>query len=114
MNIQTKRVIGFGIAHFLVLTVCFLTAFTLGMERFDKGDANESAMEYVSSTLTNILMSPGKFIWTSWASKNLHDIFEWILLIANSAVWGIAIAYVYGKINKPTSHSSMSLRGRTR
>ena len=43
MNIQAKRAVGFGIAHFLVLTVCFLVAFPLSMERFDKGGANESA-----------------------------------------------------------------------
>ena len=102
MNIQTKRAVGFSIAHFIVLIVCFMTAFTLGMERFDKGDAHESAVEYVTGSLTNILMSPGKYIWTPWASKNLHDVFEWMLLIANSALWGITIAYVYGRIKKST------------
>jgi len=102
MNIQAKRAVGFGIAHFLVLTVCFLAAFTLGMERFNEGDANEGAVEYVTGSLTNILMIPGKYIWTPWASKNLHNVFEWMLLIANSALWGITLAYVYGRIKKPT------------
>lgn len=102
MNIQAKRAVGFGIAHFLVLTVCFLVAFPLSMERFDKGDANESAVEYVTGSLTNILMIPGKYIWTRWASKNLHNAFEWMLLIANSALWGITLGYVCGKIKKAT------------
>ena len=102
MNIQTKRAFGFGIAHFLVLTLCFLITFPLSMERFDKGDANKSAVEYVTGSLTNILMMPGKYIWTPWASKNLHNAFEWMLLVANSALWGIAIAYVYGRIKKAT------------
>jgi len=102
MNIQTKRAIGFGIAHFIILIVCFLTAFTLGMERFDKGDANVSAVGYVTGSLTEILMSPGKYLWTSWASKNLHNAFEWMLLIANSALWGVALAYVFSKIKKAT------------
>ena len=102
MNIQAKRAVGFGIAHFLVLTVCFLTAFTLSMERFDKGDTNESAAEYVAGSLTNILMAPGMYIWTPWASKNLHNVFEWMLVIANSALWGITLAYVYGRIKKAT------------
>ena len=100
MNIQTKRARGFGIAHFLVLTVCFLTAFALSMERFDKGDAKESTAEYVAVSLTNILMAPGKYIWTPWASKNLHDAFEWLLVIANSALWGVTLAHVYGRIKK--------------
>ena len=102
MNTQSKRAVGFGIAHFLVLTVCFLAAFTLGMERFDKGDANDSSAEYVTESLTNILMIPGKYIWTPWASKNLHNAFEWTLLVANSALWGITLAYIYGRIKKAT------------
>jgi len=102
MNIQAKRAVGFGIAHFLVLTVCILIAFPLSMERFDKGDANESAVEYVTGSLTDILMIPGKYIWTPWASKNLHNAFEWMLLFANSALWGIVLACVYGRFKKAT------------
>ena len=102
MNVQTKRAVGFGIAHLLVLAACYSTAFTLGSERFDKGDANVSIVEYIAGSLTEILMSPGKYIWTSWASKNLHNAFEWMLLIANSALWCIALAYVFGKIKRAT------------
>jgi hypothetical protein len=102
MNIQAKIAVGFGVAHFLVLSVCFLMAFTLGMERFDKGDTNEGAVEYVAVSLANILMAPGMHLWTPWASKNLHDAFEWMLVVANSALWGITLAYVYGRIKKAT------------
>jgi hypothetical protein len=28
-------------AHFAIMTVCFVTAFTLGMNRFDAGDVGE-------------------------------------------------------------------------
>ena len=102
MNVQTKRAIGFGIAHFLVLAMCFLTTFTLSMERFDKYDSKVSAVEYVTGSLTEILMSPGRYIWTSWARNNLHNAFEWMLVIANSALWGVALAYVFGKIKRAT------------
>lgn len=102
MNIQIKRAVGFSIAHFLVLAVCFITAFTLSMERFDKGDVNESAVEYMTGSLANTLMAPVMYIWTSWASKNLHNAFEWILLIANSALWGVVLAYVFDKVKKAT------------
>ena len=70
--------------------------------RFDKIDAGESAVEYVTGSLASILMAPGKYIWTPWASKNLHDAFEWILVVANSTLWGIALAYVYGRIERAT------------
>lgn len=92
----------FGVAHFILLVACYLTTFTLSMERFDKDDANVSAVEYVTGSLADVLMSPGRYIWTSWASKNLHDAFEWILLIANSALWGVALAYVFGKFKRAT------------
>ncbi|MFT5286619.1 MAG: hypothetical protein ACI8TQ_002789 [Planctomycetota bacterium] len=100
MKIQTQRAIGFSVAHFLVLIVSAATAFSFGMERFDAGDARETAVEFVASALTKILMMPGRLIWTPWASKNVHDSLEWVLLLANSALWGIALAYVYGKIRK--------------
>ena len=102
MNIQAKRALGFGVAHFLVLSMCYVTAVALRMDRFDKDDLNEGAAEYVAASLANILMAPGKYIWTPWASKNLHDAFEWLLIIANSALWGVALAYVYGRLRKTT------------
>ena len=102
MNVQAKRAIWFGIAHLIVLVACYFAAFTLSMERFDKYDAQVSAVEYVSASLSEILMFPGRYIWTSWASKNLHNAFEWMLLIANSSLWGVALSYVFGKLKRAT------------
>jgi hypothetical protein len=102
MNIQTKRAAGFGIAHFILLVACYLTSFTLAMERFDAHDAKTSTVEYVTVAFTDVLMSPGKYLWSSWASKILHDGFEWVLLIASSALWGIALAYVFKKVERAT------------
>jgi hypothetical protein len=64
MNIQAKNTVGFGTAHFPVLPVCFLTSFIFGIERFDRGDTNEGAVEYVVVSLINILIAPGVHIWT--------------------------------------------------
>lgn len=102
MNIQYKRAIWFGIGHFILLVVCYMTAFTLSMDRFDQYDAKVSAAEYISGSLAEILMSPGRYLWTSWASTHLHNVFEWLLLFANSALWGATLAYVFGKIRRAT------------
>lgn len=102
MNVQSKRAVWFGIAHFILLVVCYMTAFTLSMERFDKYDAKVSTVEYISGSLAEILMSPGRYFWTSWASKHLHDAFEWMLVFANSALWGVTLAYMFGKIRRAT------------
>ena len=102
MSILAKRAVGFGIAYFILVVVCYMAAFTLAMERFDEGDTNAGAMEYMATMLADVLMSPGKYIWTTWASKNLHDAFEWILFVANSALWGLVRANAVGKIRSAT------------
>lgn len=102
MNIYVKRTVIFGIIHLLVLAMCFLAAFTLSMERFDTGNASQSTAEYITGLVTNILMAPGKYVWTSWSSKNLHNAFEWLLVIVNSGLWGMVLAILYTKIKKST------------
>jgi len=100
MRIKTS--IRFGFVHLTLLIACLLISYSLSMGRFDTGDMSESTTELITGVLTNILMSPGKYIWTPWASKNLHNIFEWLLLICNSGLWGATLAYLYEKIKKNT------------
>ena len=77
MNIVVKRAFGFGVAHLLVTITCLIVSFSLGMERFEVGNVNEGIVESVTGNLTNILMTPGKYIWNTWASKNLPKSFQW-------------------------------------
>ena len=102
MNIQTKRSLGFGFAHLFILIVCLIISFSLGMERFDTGEMDKTPIEFVTGSVTNILIVPGVYLWTPWASRNLPNIFEWLLFIGNSGLWGVTFAFVYGKIKKIT------------
>jgi hypothetical protein len=111
MNIQAKRSLAFGTAHLLLLTVCFIISFALGMDRLDAGEMDETAMDFIAGSLTNILMAPGIYLWTPWASKNLPNIFEWFLFLGNSGLWGVTLAYVYGKIIK--THNQSGSAGKT-
>jgi hypothetical protein len=44
----------------------------------------------------DVLMLPGQLVWTSWASKNLPNVVEWLVFIANSALWGLLFSAAVG------------------
>lgn len=44
----------------------------------------------------DILRFPGYPLWTPWASKNLPNVMEWLLFLANSVVWGLVISALVG------------------
>jgi len=35
-------------------------------------------------------------LWTTWASRNLPDALEWLLFLANSALWALSSSAVVG------------------
>ena len=98
MDNQTKMTAVFSAVHFVVLITCFMTSFSLGMDRFDEADTGMGAVEYVAGSLTYILMYPAKLLWIPWASKNLPNILEWVLMIGNSFIWGSIMAYLFTRI----------------
>ena len=79
--------------------VAFFYSFSAGMSRFDEG-GNEEVLERIASKATVFLMSPGCFLWTSWASKNLHDSIEWFLMLLNTLLWGYVLSRIYEAIQK--------------
>ncbi len=108
MKIIIKRTLIFSCIHFTVLITCLITSFSLGMSRFDTGDGNETIIETVTGTITNILIVPANYLWTPWASKNLSNIVEWILFLSNSLLWGYVAAFMYSKFKKPHNQSLQS------
>jgi hypothetical protein len=102
MKRTTKITLSFSLIHFVILAVCFNFAFILGMDRFDAGITERSLIESVTETLTGVLSLPGRYLWTSWASKNLPNIFEWLLVVCNSLLWGFASAKIYTNVKKST------------
>src|SRR4030095_11826337 len=62
-------------------------AVAVGLPRFDHPELDPTFGETAANVATHVLMLPGRLVWTSWASKNLPNVFESLLLIANSAVW---------------------------
>ncbi len=89
-----KKVITFSMLHLIILLLCIIESFSLAMDRLDTGE-QATILESITSTLSAILGFPGIYLWTPWASKNLSNIIEWLVLIGNSILWGILLAYAY-------------------
>jgi hypothetical protein len=102
MNIITKQSICFSVLHLLIMLSCLAISFSLGMERFDVGQLEPKIIEKATNIVANLLMAPAKYLWTSWASKNLPNIVEWALLLTNSLLWGTVIAFIYQKLKRAT------------
>ena len=54
----------------------------------------------IAEAMASTLTLPGRLLWTSWASQNLSNAFEWALLIANSALWGAGAVALTSKMSR--------------
>jgi len=91
MRLPLRQLLFFAGAHAVVTLCLMLYAFSAGMAEFDNPDLPHSATASTAGTLANVLMVPGRFAWTAWASKNLPNALEWMLFLANSVVWGVLL-----------------------
>jgi hypothetical protein len=97
MTRRPKRVVLFACAHALVtlaLSFYYTSAITEPVRPGSIPEISDRAA--VAGLAADILMLPGYLLWTPWASKNLPNFVEWLLFLANSAVWGLLISAVVG------------------
>lgn len=80
------------VCHLVIFGVVFSISFGAGMEEFDNPDRIPTTMEQVSHAVLMVLWQPAYSLWTPWMSKHMPDIFEWLLLFANSMLWGFVLA----------------------
>ena len=83
-----------ALVHFVLTIGSVLIAIGAGMVAFDNPDYQRSGIERISDLLATILMQPGMSLWTPWMSRNIPNLVEWVLVIANSLLWGFAIALI--------------------
>lgn len=88
---------GVGIAimsllHFSASATAFAICFSLGMKRFDFG-GEPSLVEVITHSTADILFFPGYQIAVAGGIHN--DIAEWLLVIANSMLWGTAMYFTF-------------------
>ena len=92
-----KRTIILAALHFILMLACVMFSVGSSMETFDDPDYQSSAFEGLVSGLADILMQPGRSLWVS----KLPDAVEWGLCLANSLLWGMVLALVFGYVIQP-------------
>ena len=105
--------------HLALAVISVIIAFGSGMEAFDNPDYQLSAIDRFVGPLAEILMQPGMSLWTPWMSKNMPNIVEWTLCVANSLLWGLFFALILnfpallkGKTLNNKGHSISERRAR--
>lgn len=99
MKRMIKATAAFSLLHLAALTVSFITAVASSMDRFDT-EMPEGILERTAGAVAEVLMAPGRYLWTEWAGRNLPDFVEWSLLILNSLLWGYVLAIAYTRAFK--------------
>lgn len=88
MRRNTKLLVVFTCVHAVLTVGAMSYGFAAGMVRFDHPDLPPMFGASIAQATANILILPGALLWTSWASRNLPNAFEWALFLANSVLWG--------------------------
>lgn len=72
----------------IILTLGFLLiSYMNGMDRFDVPESAPSTLDKILERTTGVLMQPGLILWKS-CGDNASDLFEWIVFLGNSFLWG--------------------------
>jgi len=83
-----------SLGHFIFMGVLLFYGFDL--KPIDTGIPSPASKQ-IASQITRILMMPLVALWNMWTSKNIPNILEWILILFNSSLWGVVIAFIYSK-----------------
>jgi len=100
MTRTTKFVVTFFCVHVLLAATCLLWSFSASMREFD-GGAEQSTVDRGVARAADVLFLPASLVWTRWASENLPNAFEWLLFLANSTLWGLALGLLVGRVIAP-------------
>jgi len=82
------------VIHIIMTIGSVMLSFGSGMEAFDNQDYQPSMIGRIADHLAGILTQPALSLWTPWMSKNMPNMLEWVLFIANSMLWGAVVAFL--------------------
>ena len=89
----------FSTVHFAVVIGLLIFLYARGMSRFDSG-AERTMLEAVGETTWEVLASPLWPLWDSSMSRQVPNAVEWLLVLANSALWGGFLSLAYGLLRE--------------
>ena len=90
-----NRILMFAAIHFVVLAITFSVSFSRQMARFDEGQPATSVDSFMGYTV-HVLATPMVWFWNSPLSGRMGAAMEWIVILFNSLLWGLAMESVYG------------------
>jgi hypothetical protein len=85
-----------GAVHLTVALVSLAVAFSMGMDRFDSGLANDGgAVEATASVLAHALSQPGISVYSAvYVGRAGPWLLQWCTVVLNSLLWGGALAWL--------------------
>jgi hypothetical protein len=86
---RAKNLVLFGCIHAFLM----IGLFTYGFDLSAVDGMEPTPGKQIAMTAVGVLMLPARLLRTGWAGEN-ENAFQWLLLIANSTLWGCVIAAV--------------------
>jgi len=96
-------------AHFATVFVAFSWAFARSMERFDSG-GKSTMVDGILHGIVNVLWFP--LLQFAQAFRIHNDAAEWVLVIANSVLWGFGLYAIGFVIVHSQLHHRLTRRWR--
>lgn len=96
-------------AHFAAVFVAFCWAFARSLERFDAG-GDPTIVDAILNGVVNVLWFP--LLQFAHANGIHNDAAEWILVIANSVLWGLGLYAISLIVANAQLHSRRTQRCR--
>ena len=95
MSLRRRDVLICAMVHLAVTIASFAWTFAMVSARFDDASIPETRFEVVTSALVQVLTMPARLIWERWPIA-LPGVIQWMVILLNSALWGIAAAAIIG------------------
>ncbi len=92
-----RRVIAFAGCYLVVVALCVIFGFEFTMARFEQGGDPTYAEQGVSLG-ASLLLAPADQIWAFIGRDRFGPAGQWLLLIGNALLWGLAVEVAYTAI----------------
>ena len=93
-KVLIRHVLAFAGLHVVVLMMAWLLAIAR-LPGIDASDGTPSMLGRVADVLFRVLIMPGHAVLMIIYGESAYPVgLEWTLLILNSLVWGVALAYL--------------------
>lgn len=92
-----RRIIAFACCYLLVVAVCVIFGFEFTMTRFEQG-GEPAYVERGASLGASLLLAPADQIWAFIGRDRFGPGGQWLLLIGNALLWGLAVEIAFTAI----------------